>query len=293
MEKKHDKSFNLTILLKTGDLDIRKIAEKNQFLSTSEYFSLLSKFINDAPGAADALAKIASLNADDNDCRTVINIQTLLDDIGCKRLVLILGDIINAIKKNNMDFAANCTKSIMNDFNGLCSRIASAKKTESLTGLLAQDDENHAAETVPFSAQSLKETLDELDQEEAARKLRILAIDDSAVILETISSILSDEYKVYGITNPMMVEKFLSQIVPELFLLDYQMPERSGFELIPIIRSFDDHKETPIIILTSMGTIDHVSVSHSLGACDFIAKPVQDSVLREKIAKHIVRKKLF
>ena len=132
-----------------------------------------------------------------------------------------------------------------------------------------------------------------MDNEEAVRKLRILAIDDSPVILRTITSILSDEYKVYEMTNPTMLEKFLEQITPELFLLDYKMPELSGFDLVPVIRSYKEHKNTPIIFLTSMGTVDHVSAALALGACDFIVKPFQGNILREKIAKHIVRKKLF
>ena len=121
----------------------------------------------------------------------------------------------------------------------------------------------------------------------------ILAVDDSAVMLKTISSLLSKEYKVYGMTDPTRLEIFLKQITPELFLLDYKMPLRSGFDLIPIIRGFKEHKETPIIFLTSEGTSDHVSGALSLGACDFMVKPFQENILLEKIAKHIVRKKLF
>ena len=89
-----------------------------------------------------------------------------------------------------------------------------------------------------------------------------------------------------------MVEKFLQQITPELFLLDYKMPELSGFDLIPIIRSFEAHKDTPIIFLTSMATAEYVTNAFALGACDYIVKPFQGKQLREKINKHIVRKKL-
>jgi putative two-component system response regulator len=120
--------------------------------------------------------------------------------------------------------------------------------------------------------------------------MRILAVDDDPIIIETISSLLGNEYKVFGMTNQTMLEKFLQQVIPDLFLLDYKMPGRSGFELIPIIRSFEDHKDTPIIFLTSMGTVDHVSAAAALGACDFIVKPFKDNMLREKVAKHIVRK---
>jgi len=76
-------------------------------------------------------------------------------------------------------------------------------------------------------------------------------------------------------------------------LLDYKMPELNGFELVPIIRSFEEHKDTPIIFLTSMGTKGNISVAAMLGAVDFVVKPFDSDTLHEKIAKHIVKKNLF
>jgi CheY-like chemotaxis protein len=89
------------------------------------------------------------------------------------------------------------------------------------------------------------------------------------------------------------LEKVLQKLTPDLFLLDYLMPERTGFELIPVIRSFEEHKDTPIIFLTSIGTIDNVTSALALGASGFVIKPFDPNTLREKIAKHIVKKKLF
>lgn len=128
------------------------------------------------------------------------------------------------------------------------------------------------------------------DNEEASRKLLILVVDDSPVILKTVSSVLSNDYKVFTLPKPTQLEKVLLKLTPNLFLLDYQMPEINGFELIPIIRSFEEHKETPIIFLTSAETVDHASTALALGACEYIVKPFNPNILREKIAKHIVRK---
>jgi len=116
----------------------------------------------------------------------------------------------------------------------------------------------------------------------------ILAVDDSPMILKSVSSLLRDDYKVYMLAKPTKLENLLSQIKPDLFLLDYNMPEINGFELIPVIRSFKQHKDTPIIFLTSEGTIDKISSAIKLGACDFITKPVRPSTLRSRIEKHIV-----
>ena len=131
--------------------------------------------------------------------------------------------------------------------------------------------------------------MESLDNEEHNRKKIILVIDDSPVILKSVSSVLSDMYKVYMLPKPTELQKVLQKLVPDLFLLDYQMPEINGFELIPIIRSFEEHKNTPIIFLTSMGTADILTTASALGASDFVVKPFEPDILREKIAKHIVK----
>jgi PleD family two-component response regulator len=139
----------------------------------------------------------------------------------------------------------------------------------------------------------VKVALRQLHQEEIARKLRIMAIDDMLFILQTISQVLSKEYKVYKLTNPTMLEEALQHITPELFLLDCDMPQRNGFDLVPAIRSYEEHKTTPIIFLTSTGTADNISAAVKLGACDYVVKPFQADLLRQKVAANIVRKKQF
>jgi len=122
------------------------------------------------------------------------------------------------------------------------------------------------------------------------RKPLILAVDDSLVMLKAITSVLNSEYKIFTLPNPAELEKVLKKLTPDLFLLDYKMPKISGFDLVPIIRGVKAHKETPIIFLTSEGTMDNVTVAMALGACDFVVKPFNPDILREKIARHLIKK---
>ena len=135
----------------------------------------------------------------------------------------------------------------------------------------------------------LDETLAQI--KEKASKPQILSVDDSAVVLKAISVALDKDYDVFTISDPLLVEEYLEQITPDLILLDYKMPELNGFDLVPVIRKFEKHKDTPIIFLTSMGTNDHVTAAALLGASDFLVKPFHANTLREKIAKHIAPKK--
>jgi len=148
----------------------------------------------------------------------------------------------------------------------------------------------------PFETPSLLECIEkhvaasrtEKDKEkEEDERPRILAVDDVISILKTIKAALHANYIVHTISNPESVIDFLKLRKPDLILLDYLMPVYNGFELIPMIRELSEYKDTPIIMLTSEGTISNIKEAVSLGACDFIVKPFKENELNEKVAKHI------
>ena len=128
---------------------------------------------------------------------------------------------------------------------------------------------------------------DLLRDEEGSDNPCILAVDDISAMLRTLHSALRDKYNVYTLTKPSELKELLRRMTPDLFLLDFNMPEMSGFDLVPIIRGFPEHKETPIIFVTADGTVEIMTEAAGLGACDFIVKPVNTVILREKIEKHI------
>lgn len=281
-------NFDLLALLRFSDLEIRRIVAKNPSLTVREYYTVLSKFSNEAPKVTEALTKIINLKAGGEDFRILKDIKSILAYIGCNKFTASFDDIIDSGRANSMKFASACAKRIIDDFKtfhtNLLNTVKGQKTIASTDGLL---NDNNVAQ---FGPRSFKEVINFLDREQAARKLRILVIDDSPMLIKTVSSILNRDYQVYGMTEPKNLENFLQQITPELFLLDYKMPDLSGFDLIPIIRKFEEHKNTPIIFLTSMGTPEHVSAAFALGACDFVVKPFQGNILREKIDRHISRK---
>ncbi|MCL2627186.1 MAG: response regulator [Oscillospiraceae bacterium] len=124
----------------------------------------------------------------------------------------------------------------------------------------------------------------------------ILAIDDNPSILKSINTILHHDYAVYTLSEPEKIRELLMIISPDLFLLDCNMPILSGFDLIPIIRSMQIHEDTPIVFLTAESTFDNMSAAISLGASDFLVKPLDEILLREKINKYtksyIIRRRL-
>jgi len=134
--------------------------------------------------------------------------------------------------------------------------------------------------------ESIESHLDPVKSKE--NRAIILAVDDNPSILQTLNHLLSEKYKVYTLPQPQAIVDVLSRVVPDLFILDCHMPVMHGFELVPLIRSQPEHEDTPIVFLTSEGTIDNVSVATSIGASGFIVKPIQEDTLMEKVASVLV-----
>ena len=118
-------------------------------------------------------------------------------------------------------------------------------------------------------------------------KPSVLIVDDVSSMLRAMQYALNDKFNVYVLSKSEDAIDFLRTKTPDLILLDYVMPIINGFDLIPIIRELPGHKETPIIIITTEGTQDHVSQAMSIGASDFIVKPFKPKELNDKVAKHI------
>ncbi|MCL2265103.1 MAG: response regulator [Treponema sp.] len=125
------------------------------------------------------------------------------------------------------------------------------------------------------------------DEDDTTNKPSVLIVDDVSSMLRAMQYALHDRYNVSILSKSEDAIDFLRNKTPELILLDYLMPVINGFELIPIIRNLPEHKDTPIIIITTEGTPEHVNEAMNLGASDFIVKPFKPNELNNKVGKHI------
>ena len=282
MKTVYQQEYSMPLLMRLGDLDIPKLADATD-MPIEKFSDLLSEIVFRAPQMLNSLEKLISFDNTEEDIRNLTDLKKLLARVGYNRLNASIDEIIQACKDEDMALAIPFVETVTEGFTRFFSRLMMARMPPGSTpnpgGLTMQAE--------------VKLALKQLHQEETARKLKILAIDDMLFILQTISQVLSKDYKVHKLSNPTMLEEALQHITPELFLLDCDMPQRSGFDLVPVIRSFEVHKTTPIIFLTSTGTADNISTAIKLGACDYVVKPFQADLLRQKVAANIVRKKMF
>ena len=90
----------------------------------------------------------------------------------------------------------------------------------------------------------------QMDEYYKMKKRTILAVDDSGVILRNIKTLLEDKYQVIPVNSSEMAIKYLALNIPDLILLDYEMPIVDGKQFMQMIREDTEFQNIPIIFLT-------------------------------------------
>ena len=106
-----------------------------------------------------------------------------------------------------------------------------------------------------------------------ARKFSILVVDDDRNICKMIEINLrkEKEYTVETANSGEACLKMIREAIPDLVLLDIQMPGIDGLETLKRIR--DEEPRIPVVMMSAHGTIEKAVKSMKLGAYDFITKP--------------------
>ena len=117
-------------------------------------------------------------------------------------------------------------------------------------------------------------------------KVSILAVDDEPRNLLALESILADED--INLVKARSGEEALKHLLKHdfaLILLDLHMPEMDGFETASLIRRRARSRSSPIIFMTAdYGADTQVATGYSIGAVDYMFKPLDPDVLRSKVA---------
>ncbi len=116
-------------------------------------------------------------------------------------------------------------------------------------------------------------------------KKRILAVDDTAIILTRISNTLREEYNVVTVNSGSRALKYLEQEKPDLILLDIQMAQKDGITTLREIRSMRGRSDIPVVMLTGVEDKEMVLESAKLGICDYILKPFYSEDLLKRIQR--------
>lgn len=114
--------------------------------------------------------------------------------------------------------------------------------------------------------------------------IKILIADDEVEFASTLATRLELRGYVTEIANSGEATlEAITRQVPDLLLLDLKMPDLDGLEVLAKLR--ENYKELKVIILTGHGSFSSGNQGMTLGAFDYIMKPVELSLLLEKITE--------
>ncbi|CAN7193479.1 Hpt domain-containing protein [Pseudomonas umsongensis] len=120
---------------------------------------------------------------------------------------------------------------------------------------------------------------------EPQRPLLVMVVDDSVTVRKVTSRLLERHgMNVLTAKDGVDAMLLLEEHIPDLMLLDIEMPRMDGFEVATQVRNDERLRHLPIIMITSRTGQKHRDRAMAIGVNDYLGKPYQESVLLESIA---------
>ena len=118
-------------------------------------------------------------------------------------------------------------------------------------------------------------------------KKTILVIDDMAAILEHARQMLKGTYSVIPCVSAAQALEIMEKRIPDLILVDINMPDMDGYEFITHIKSDERFKDIKVMMITAEITSQNESKGYGVGADGFLLKPFNQNVIMKNIESFI------
>ena len=120
----------------------------------------------------------------------------------------------------------------------------------------------------------------------------ILVVDDSPENLQVISAVLKEHYKVkVAISGERALALATAPEPPDLILLDVMMPGMDGYEVCTRLKNNPATARIPVLFVSSRDEEEDEARGLSLGAIDYIVKPIRPSIVQARVRNHIELKR--
>jgi len=119
------------------------------------------------------------------------------------------------------------------------------------------------------------------------KKSTILVVDDLPENIDVLRGILSNQYAINIASSGAQALKVAKEQQPDLILLDIMMPEMDGYEVCRRLKADKLTAEIPVIFVTALDEADDEMKGLSLGAIDYVTKPIHASIALARIKNHL------
>lgn len=124
-------------------------------------------------------------------------------------------------------------------------------------------------------------------KEEKDNKKSILIVDDTPENIDVLDGILNEDYRIFVATNGPTALKLAKKNIPDLILLDVMMPEMDGYEVCEKLKEDEDTKKIPVVFVTAKTEVESEIKGFSLGAVDYITKPISPPIVQARVKTHL------
>jgi len=121
----------------------------------------------------------------------------------------------------------------------------------------------------------------------ATDRKKIIVVDDNLENLTALKDTLKNAYEVYTCPAASKMFDLLEHFLPDLILLDVEMPEMNGYEAAKKLKDNEKYKQIPFMFLTIRDDIKSEMAGLDLGAIDYVHKPFVAPVLLQRIKTHL------
>jgi len=118
---------------------------------------------------------------------------------------------------------------------------------------------------------------------EFSRK-KIIIVDDNVSYLSMVRNLLKSFYEIYPAPSAEKLFTVMEKFIPDLVLLDVDMPQMSGFDAIMLMKESPRYKDIPVVFLTAKDDEPSAVKGLDLGAVDYVTKPFFGPLLLRRIS---------
>ena len=116
------------------------------------------------------------------------------------------------------------------------------------------------------------------------KRQNILIVDDSKFNRDILKEILGEKYNYLEAENGNQAIQMIGENIGiDLMLLDINMPQMNGFEVLKIMKRSQCIEETPVIMISSEESVDTMREAYEMGITDYITRPFDSVIVKKRV----------
>lgn len=119
----------------------------------------------------------------------------------------------------------------------------------------------------------------------SSRQHSVLIVDDEKIVRQVVGGMLGDKYIVLEAMDGEVALDMAHRHKPDIILMDIMMPKMNGYRTVSILKTDQETKHIPIVMLTAVGQELNKKLAYKMGVEGYITKPFTQQDLLDAICR--------